>query len=56
MQYAKLGKSDLNVSRVCLGCMGFGDAAHGQRSRTPAEDASRRIIRRALEPGVSIYS
>lgn len=56
MQYAKLGKSDLNVSRVCLGCMGFGDAARGQHSRTPAEAASRRIIRRALEPGVSIYS
>ncbi len=56
MQYAKLGKSDLNVSRVCLGCMGFGDAAHGQHSWTLAEDASRRIIRRALEPGVSIYS
>lgn len=56
MQYAKPGKSDLNVSRVYLGCMGFGDAARGQRSRTPAEAASRRIIRRALEPGVSIYS
>lgn len=56
MQYTKLGKSDLNVSRVCLGCMGFGDAARGQHCWTLAEDASRRIIRRALEPGVSIYS
>ncbi len=26
MQYTKLGSSDLNVSRICMGCMGFGDA------------------------------
>ena len=26
MRYTKLGKSELNVSRICLGCMGFGDS------------------------------
>ena len=26
MQYTKLGNSDLTVSRICMGCMGFGDA------------------------------
>lgn len=26
MKYTKLGNSDLHVSRICLGCMGFGDA------------------------------
>lgn len=31
MNYTKLGKSDLKVSRICMGCMGFGDAAAGQR-------------------------
>jgi len=30
MKYTKLGESDLNVSRICLGRMGFGDAAVGQ--------------------------
>ena len=55
MQYVKLGKSDLNVSRVCLGCMGFGDAARGQHSWTLDEATSRRIIRRALELGVNFF-
>ena len=34
MKYAKLGNSDLNVSRICMGCMGFGDAGRGQHSWT----------------------
>ena len=34
MQYARLGNSDLNVSRICMGCMGFGDAKNGQHSWT----------------------
>lgn len=29
MQYTKLGNSELNVSRICMGCMGFGDANCG---------------------------
>ena len=34
MQYAKLGNSDLTVSRICMGCMGFGDPQNGQHSWT----------------------
>ncbi len=55
MQYTKLGKTDLNVSRVCLGCMGFGDPAHGQHTWTLEGEASRGIIRRALELGVNFF-
>lgn len=55
MQYTKLGKTDLNVSRACLGCMGFGDPAHGQHTWTLEEEASRGIIRRALELGVNFF-
>ena len=29
MKYTKLGNSDLNVSRICMGCMGFGDSGRG---------------------------
>ena len=38
MEYVKLGNSDLHVSRICLGCMGFGDPTIGQHSWTIGED------------------
>ncbi len=55
MKYIKLGNSDLNVSRICMGCMGFGDAARGQHSWTIDEEHSREIIRRGLDLGVNFY-
>lgn len=55
MRYVKLGNSELSVSRVCLGCMGFGDAASGQHSWTLDEPSSRAIIRRALDLGVNFF-
>ena len=55
MQYVKLGNSDLNVSRVCMGCMGFGDAGQGQHGWTLDEEHSREIIKRGLELGVNFY-
>ena len=55
MQYTKLGNSDLNVSRICMGCMGFGDAANGQHSWTIDEEHSREIIKRGLELGVNFF-
>lgn len=55
MKYAKLGSSDLSVSRICLGCMGFGEAGNGQHSWTIDEEHSREIIKRALELGVNFF-
>ena len=55
MQYTKLGNSALNVSRICMGCMGFGDAANGQHSWTLDEEHSREIIKRGLELGVNFF-
>ncbi|HIY27067.1 MAG TPA: aldo/keto reductase [Candidatus Acutalibacter pullistercoris] len=55
MKYAKLGNSDLRVSRICMGCMGFGNAATGQHSWTVDEARSREIIRRGLELGVNFF-
>jgi len=55
MKYTKLGNSDLNVSRICMGCMGFGVASEGQHSWTLNETDSRDIIKRGLEAGINFY-
>ncbi len=55
MKYVKLGNSDLYVSRICMGCMGFGDPANGQHSWTLDEEHSREIIKRGLDLGVNFY-
>ena len=55
MRYTKLGNSDLNVSRICMGCMGFGDPGQGRHSWTLDEAHTRQIIRRGLELGVNFY-
>lgn len=55
MEYTKLGNSELNVSRICMGCMGFGNAETGQHSWTLDEEHSRGIIKRGLELGVNFF-
>ncbi len=55
MKYTRLGKSVLTVSRVCMGCMGFGDAGRGQHTWTLDEEHSREIIRHGLEIGINFY-
>ena len=55
MQYTKLGNSELTISRICMGCMGFGDANNGQHSWTLDEEHSREIIKRGLELGVNFF-
>lgn len=55
MEYTKLGNSNLTVSSICMGCMGFGDPSNGQHSWTLDEEHSRKIIRRGLELGVNFF-
>ena len=55
MKYTKLGKSDLTVSRICMGCMGFGNAATGQHSWTVDEAQTREIIKHGLKLGINFY-
>nr|AHF24235.1 putative oxidoreductase, aryl-alcohol dehydrogenase like protein [uncultured bacterium Contig224] len=55
MKYAKLGTSDLLVSRICLGCMGFGNPQAGQHSWTVGEDETRAIVKSALDAGINFF-
>lgn len=55
MKYKKLGNSDLIVSNICLGCMGFGDSTKGQHSWTLNEENSEEIIKYALEKGINFF-
>ena len=55
MQYHLLGQTDLRVSRLCLGCMTFGEPDRGKHAWTLPEDSSRPIIQRALEGGINFF-
>ena len=55
MKYVQLGNSDLKVSRVCVGCMGFGEAEKGMHSWTLPEEESKEIIKYALDNGINFF-
>ncbi len=55
MEYARLGTTGMQVSRICLGCMGFGDAARWLHKWVLDEENSRPVIRRALELGINFF-
>ena len=55
MKYTKLGNSNLKVSRVCMGCMGFGDPKNGMHTWTLPESESIEIITQGLDSGINFY-
>ncbi|MEU7380353.1 MULTISPECIES: aldo/keto reductase [unclassified Streptomyces] len=55
MQYVKLGSTGLEVSRICLGCMTYGVPGRGSHEWTLDEEASRPLIRQALEAGITFF-
>jgi 1-deoxyxylulose-5-phosphate synthase len=55
MQYKKLGHTGLDVSPVCIGCMGFGDPSRGYPTWSLDEEASRSLIRHAIEAGINFF-
>ncbi len=55
MEYARLGNTGMKVSRLCLGCMGFGDANRGFHKWVLDEANSRPIIQKALELGINFF-
>ncbi|NDJ58682.1 aldo/keto reductase [Enterobacteriaceae bacterium 4M9] len=55
MHYLPLGTTDLRVSRLCLGCMTFGEPNRGSHAWTLPEESSRPLIKRALEAGINFF-
>ncbi|MEU2423395.1 aldo/keto reductase [Streptomyces sp. NPDC007851] len=55
MEYVKLGRTGLDVSRICLGCMTYGLPDRGNHEWTLDEEASRPLIRQALESGINFF-
>ena len=56
MEYTQLGKSELKVSRLCLGCMSFGQKQGEERAAwTLNEEDSRVIIKQALDAGINFF-
>ncbi|MDG5750551.1 aldo/keto reductase [Qipengyuania sp. XHP0211] len=56
MEYVNLGPSGLKVSRLCLGCMSYGDTSRGWHGDwVLSEDASRPFIREAVEAGINFF-
>ncbi|PAO24442.1 hypothetical protein CIW56_00530 [Enterobacter roggenkampii] len=55
MKYVNLGRSGLKVSRLCLGCMSYGDPERLPQPWSLDEKASRPLIRQALEAGINFF-
>jgi aryl-alcohol dehydrogenase-like predicted oxidoreductase len=55
MQYVKLGRTGLDVSKICLGCMSYGSPGRGNHAWSLSEEESRPFIRRALENGINFF-
>ncbi|MCP1224218.1 aldo/keto reductase [Sebaldella sp. S0638] len=55
MEYVKLGNTGLDVSRLCLGCMSFGDSEAWVHKWLLNEEDSRPIIKKALDLGINFF-
>ena len=55
MDYVKLGRTGMDVSRICLGCMSFGDPQGGTHAWSLNERDSQPLIRRAIEHGINFF-
>jgi aryl-alcohol dehydrogenase-like predicted oxidoreductase len=55
MQYVRLGKSGLKVSRICLGTMAYGDGTKGSHPWALGEEAGRPFFRQAIEAGINFF-
>ncbi len=55
MEYTQLGNTGLQISRIALGCMTYGDPGRGNHPWSLDEEASRPFIKEALESGINFF-
>ena len=55
MEYTKLDNTGVDVSKVCLGCMSFGDPTRWLHTWVLKEDESRKIIKKAIDLGINFF-
>jgi len=55
MEYVKLGKTGLEVSRICLGCMSYGDAGRGGHPWALSEGDAKPFFEKALDAGINFF-
>lgn len=55
MEYVKFGNTGMDVSRICLGGMGFGDPNSGFHKWVLEEDDSKKVIKKALDSGINFF-
>ena len=55
MDYIKFGNTGMDVSRLCVGAMGFGDVATGFHQWVVHEDKSRALVKLALDQGINFF-
>ena len=55
MKTLPLGNTDLTVSRLCLGCMTYGEPQRGRHAWTLPEESSRPLIKQALDAGINFF-
>ena len=55
MEYTKLGNTDIEVSRLCMGCMSFGDPASNMHAWTLKPEETEKIIKKSLNLGINFF-
>ena len=55
MEYTKLGKSDIKISKLCVGCMSFGKPSADFHEWTLNQEDTEKMVRHALDIGINFF-
>src|SRR3979490_2732900 len=56
MEYVKLGRTGLDVSRICLGCLSYGGGKRGNTPSSADGEETRPFIKKSLKPGTTFFA